>query len=132
MVLPSGVTEQSLMIAINKAMNLLSYSFRFGYHDHEDIKQQGTLFALEAIAKGSYDPTKPLDNFIYSHIKNRLINFKRDKFKRNDAPCIKCFEADRLCEQPTHNGEFCDRYLQWRKRNVSRQNLMNPTDISNL
>ena len=37
---------------------------------------------VEALAR--YDSSKPLENFMYAHINNRLKNFKRDNYYRFD------------------------------------------------
>jgi hypothetical protein len=46
---------------------------------------------LEALTR--YKEGLPFENFITTHIKNRLINFKRDNFERkikNSCSCDKC------------------------------------------
>src|SRR3954453_8942961 len=88
MKLPDNITEADFLAAIEKVVGILASSFAFGYFEVEDIKQQARLFAIEAMKR--YDPSRPLDNFLYAHIKNRLINFRRDKFRRNDPPCLSC------------------------------------------
>lgn len=112
--------EVEYLRAVDDACNLLAKSFAFGYFGEDDMRQQAHLFALEA-SWDKYDPKRPLANFLYSHIKNRFINFKRDKFHRNDPPC-------QLCATGTghEDGEFCKRFIAWRTRNASKRNLMRP------
>ena len=113
------------MRAMDKAIALLAQTFVFGYFDSDDIRQEAYIFGLEALPR--YDPSRPLENFLYSHIKNRLINFKRDKYHRTDPPCKICAEHGKHPD-----GSVCTKYAAWKKRNSSKQNLMRPLDIQNL
>lgn len=129
MKLPPNVRESDFLAATEKVVGILAPSFAFGYFEVEDIKQQARMFAIQAMEK--YDPSRPLDNFLYTHIKYRLINFRRDKFRRNDPPCQSCRYA--LEGETLHpDKKYCDRYRAWLKRNGVKQNLMNPLDISNI
>src|SRR5688500_13353992 len=127
--LPSNMSEAQVLEAIEKTVRLVAASFRFGYFDVDDMRQQARLFALQALDK--YDESRPLENFLYTHIKNRLINFKRDKYKRNDPPCQVCHGTIPGESTGHEDGALCARYRAWRKRNLSKQNIMNPLDISN-
>ena len=129
MLLPSGVSQEQFLTATEKVVNILASSFTFGYFERDDIKQQARLFAIEAMAR--YDPSRPLDNFLYSHIRNRLINFRRDKFRRNDPPCLACHNS--IPGATIHEDrQYCEKYSAWLKRNASKQNIMNPLDIFNI
>jgi DNA-directed RNA polymerase specialized sigma24 family protein len=119
---PHNLTEVEVMTAMDKAITLLAQTFIFGYFDADDIKQEAYIFGLEALPR--YDPNRPLENFLYTHIKNRLINFKRDKYHRTDPPCKICAEHGKHPD-----GSTCPKYLAWKKRNASKQNLMRPQDI---
>jgi DNA-directed RNA polymerase specialized sigma24 family protein len=128
MKLPPGKTEEEVLSAIEKAVNILAPSFVFGFYDVADIKQEARMFALQCLDK--YDCRRPLENFIYAHTKNRLINFKRDKFKRNDPPCQVCHIANSTNQRPKHeDGEFCAKYLAWKNRNAAKANIMRPLDL---
>jgi RNA polymerase sigma factor (sigma-70 family) len=127
--LPDNVTEKDFLQATEKVVNILAASFKFGYFEVEDIKQQARLFAIEAM--GRYDPSRPLDNFLFTHIRNRLINFRRDKYRRNDPPCIECHNS--LPGSTLHeDGQYCEKYSIWLRRNASKQNIMNPIDLHNI
>jgi DNA-directed RNA polymerase specialized sigma24 family protein len=129
MKLPSNLTEADFLSATEKVINILANSFAFGYFTVEDIKQQARLFAIQAMDR--YDPTRPLDNFLYSHIKNRLINFRRDNYRRNDPPCLPCHNS--IDGETDHeNKRYCERYRQWLGRNMRKQNVITPLDISNI
>lgn len=68
----------------------LSAKFRFAYHTKEDISQEIDLMCLEAISK--YDGIRPLENFLMSHCKKRLINLKRVYNRKVDL-CKECREC---------------------------------------
>lgn len=124
--LPEGVTETQVLDAIENAVKILAPSFAFGIYDVDDIKQEARIMGLEAMRR--YDAARPLENFLYSHIKNRLINLQRDKLHRNDAPCMLCHHAEG--NRSGHpNGEICQKYAEWKKRNEAKANLMRPLDL---
>lgn len=118
-------TEQDVLGTIDGVINLLAPGFVFGYFDIEDIKQEARIDALKALAK--YDSSRPLENFLYTHVKNRLINLKRDRFHRNDPPCMVCHQKEGPTEHP--DGKICQKYKVWKKRNSTKSNLMKPVDI---
>lgn len=119
----TNISEEELVEKIYKVVSLLAKSFRFGYHEVEDMKQQGALFVLQNLDK--YDEARPLENFIYTHVKNRFINFVRDNYRRNDS-CKLCKQGE-----PTKHpdGKFCKSYINWNKRNIVKQNIVNTIDI---
>ena len=80
MKIPKGMTEEQVIQTINKVINRYAHRFRFGYYDADDIKQEAFIIAMEALER--YDKDRPLENFLAVHVKNRLSNFKRDKFFR--------------------------------------------------
>lgn len=125
MKVPPGYTEKQVLEIIDQTVNVLARSFVFGYFDVDDIKQYGRIFALELLEKDTYDPSLPLQNYIHTHVRNRLCNLKRDKYRRTDAPCKRC-----------HNGSYCtgtrspcEKYRLWDERNSRKANLMRPLDL---
>ncbi len=119
------MTEAEFVGIADKIVCLLASKFKFGYFDVDDIKQYGRLYAWQAL--DSYDASRPLENFLYTHIKNRLINLKRDKYSRNDPPCKTCAAGN------LHNdGNHCSRHLKWLKRNTTKKNILIPLDIDNI
>lgn len=128
--LPEGKTLEDVLAAIERVVSRLAPNFRFGYFTVEDIKQQGRLYALQGLSSG-YDPSRPLESFIFSHVRNRLINYKRDNYKRTDCPCRLCYGM--MSGQSKHpDGKYCDKFLVWQKRNIKKQNILSPLDISNI
>lgn len=133
MQVPEGLTEDFVLSEIEEAVAHVSRNFVFGYHELSDVKQIARLYALEALPRykpGGFNPDgtpkRRLQNFIYTHCKNRLCNFKRDKFRRVDHPCDLCAEG----RQSEHkDGLICAKYTAWKIRNDAKSNLMRPLDI---
>jgi DNA-directed RNA polymerase specialized sigma24 family protein len=129
MKIPKKMTEKEVISIINDVVNRLARRFIFGYHDVEDIKQQGRLFAVESLE--NYDNKRPLENFLWTHVKNRLCNYKRDKYERPYISCSKCkyqIEDTGLCKK-YENIEECEIYSRWKKRNGAKKNLMSPIEL---
>ncbi len=129
MIIPNGHTKESVEEVMLRVATRLAPNFKFGYFTVEDIKQQACLFACEALAR--YDPSRPLENFLFTHVRNRLINFKRDNYKRTDCPCRLCY--GNLPGQTRHDdGRFCEKFIIWQRRNTRKQNILLPLDIGNI
>ncbi len=133
--LPNGVTEEEFLIVLDNISRRLGHKFKFGYHDFDDMKQQAAIFAIEGLEK--YDNSRPLENFLWTHVRNRLFNYKRNNYQRPDKPCLTCPFYDKLCKQSASactkysNKEECDLYAGWTKRNNTKKNIMVPQSIDN-
>ena len=103
------MTEQEVLAVIEKIANRYCHKFKFGYFTAEDIKQEAFIIAVDALDR--YDETRPLENFLSSHVKNRLINFIRDNY----------------CRQQKEDAD-----IKWELRNNAKKFLMEPLDISNI
>lgn len=130
------VDEAEFLTVIDNISKKLAYKFKFGYHDFDDMKQQITIFALQGLE--NYDNTRPLENFLWTHVRNRLFNFKRDNYQRPDKPCLTCPLYDPAlkinnsgCSKFT-NKDHCELYSSWLSRNSTKKNLMYFTDIEEL
>lgn len=130
MVIPPGKTEADVLEAIGKAADILAPSFAFGCYDEDDIRQQCFIYAFELLEKGTYDASRPLANYIYTHVRRRLLNFRRDKFRRSDPPCPKC-HAGTPCKDAAA-GEVCAKYKYWSERNQAKANICNPLALDNV
>jgi DNA-directed RNA polymerase specialized sigma24 family protein len=82
MEIPSGMSEEEVKSIILKVAQKLAPKYVFASYDVEDIEQEAFIIALEALER--YDTDKPLENFLYTHVNNRLKNFKRDNYYRQD------------------------------------------------
>lgn len=130
------ISEQELLDTIDIISTKLSYKFKFGYHEIEDMKQQISIFALEGLE--NYDYKRPLENFLWTHVRNRLYNYKRDNYQRPDKPCNTCPFFDKTCANKDNdctkftNKMNCDLYESWYKRNNAKKNLMYLNTIEDL
>ena len=124
--IPKGMDETEVIAIIDRIANRLAAKFKFGYHELEDMKQQARLFAWEGME--NYDGVRPLENFLWTHVRNRLYNFKRNNFGRPDKPCDTCPFQDLNCASECEeysNRLDCDLYKGWFERNSTKKSLMN-------
>lgn len=125
-----GVNEQEFLDAVDKISKKLIYKFKFGYHQAEDMKQQATIFALQGLK--FYDKKRPLENFLWTHVRNRLFNYKRDNYQRPDKPCLTCPFYNKLaahdCDKYSDKSE-CSLYSNWLQKNNVKKNIMKPVSI---
>jgi len=125
------LSESEILEIIDRIASRLGPKFKFGYHTIEDMKQQATMYAWEGI--DNWDRERPLENFLWIHVRNRLYNFKRNNYGRPEVPCLNCpFDAyDPKCEKSESqctkftNLMDCHLYKGWMNRNTSKRNLMN-------
>jgi hypothetical protein len=94
------------------------------------MKQQAAQFAIEGL--DNYDGVRPLENFLWVHVRNRLYNFKRNNYSRPTLPCDCCeLDAYKDFECTAHENKLdCLAYERWFRRNQIKQNLMStkPSD----
>lgn len=92
------------------------------------------MIALEGLNR--YDDKRPLENFLWTHVKNRLGNFKRDNWERLSKPCLKCpllaFDSVRqLCT--VHEDLLnCDPYRKWFSKTTAKKNIISFASIENI
>ena len=131
----SGVTEQDFLTVLENISKRLIYKFKFGYHDIDDMKQQAAIFAMEGLKH--YDHSRPLENFLWTHVRNRLFNYKRNNYQRPDKPCLTCPLYDKMYKSSNNqctkylNKNDCDLYAAWSTRNESKKNIMKPQSLHN-
>jgi hypothetical protein len=132
-ILLSGVSESEFLTVLDNISARLSHKFRFGYHNIEDMKQQAAIFAMEGLAK--YDKSRPLENFLWTHVRNRLFNYKRNNYQRPDKPCATCPFFDKSYKLSNNqcskyiNKKDCDLYASWSNRNEAKKNIMQPVGM---
>ena len=137
MQIPKGMSEEEVLGVIDRVVNILAFNFKFGYFDLDDMKQQGRMYAIEAMPR--YNPDMGnLHNFLRSHIRNRFLNLHRDKLSRHQPPCQGCPFYDPNCQQSKNKCTAfsdkleCDKYAGWEKRNGAKRSLVEPLDISGI
>ena len=131
------MTEEEIVQIINRVVAALAYNFKFGYYDYEDMKQEGFVFAIEALPR--YNPDiGPLENFLRSHVRNRFLNLQRDKLSRFQSPCSSCpfFDPNREVRENQcaafEDKMECEKWGGWINRNAAKKNLAEPLDLSNI
>ena len=77
-----NLDEKQVTETITRVAKKLAPKFVFASYEVDDIEQEAFLMGGEALHR--YDSSKPLENFMYAHISNRLKNFKRDNYYRFD------------------------------------------------
>jgi len=82
MKIPDNMSEEEVFSIILKISRKLAPKFVFASFEEEDIIQEAFIIGLEGLDR--YDSSRPLSNFMYTHIANRLKNFKRDNYYRRD------------------------------------------------
>lgn len=74
------MTQEDQLKTIQKIAKALAPKYVFDCYEREDIEQEAVLMGIEALPR--WDSSRPLENFLYTHINNRLKNFKRDNYCR--------------------------------------------------
>ena len=82
MQIPTNLSEHEVVSVITKVCKKLAPKYVFASYEVEDIEQEAFMMGVEGLHR--YDTNKPLENFMYTHINNRLKNFKRDNYYRFD------------------------------------------------
>ena len=102
------MTESEVLEVVNRICDRYAYKFKFGYFEPDDIRQEAFIIAIDALER--YEESRPLENFLAVHVKNRLNNFKRDRYYRQHK------KLDENIDQLNNSKKF----------------LMDTLDISNI
>lgn len=75
---------------IDNIVEVVQRMFFFYVYDKDtidDLKQEGYLMAYELLAKGEYDPSKNLRNYLFTGVRNAMTNYmyKKNKTKNDIA-----------------------------------------------
>lgn len=82
MVKLNNYTEEEIVETIDRVIKRYVDRFTFGYYDYDDIYQEAFIIAMDGLKR--YDESRPLENFLSIHVRNRLITFIRDNYYRQD------------------------------------------------
>lgn len=134
MFIPPNFNEQEVLGTINKVLDVLAPSFSFGYYDAEDMRQEGFIFASQALP--FFDPDNEsgcsLETFLRLHIRNRFLNLRRDKMHRHTPPCLSCAHyEDSKCVRFADKTE-CKKWAKWARRNQAKRSLVESGDATAL
>jgi len=125
----SKISEPELIAILYEVARKVAPKFTFGYFKLDDIIQEAVIIGIEGLPR--YDEERPIKNFLYIHMRNRLDNLMRNKFFRDECPCNLC----RNCEegQTKHtDGYFCDKFKKWLELNCTKASLMSPLGLLRL
>tara|TARA_Y100000592_G_scaffold100659_1_gene181806 strand:- start:10634 stop:11290 length:657 start_codon:yes stop_codon:yes gene_type:complete len=129
-----GLTEEEVLDIIKKTVDYLAPSFRFGYYDIDDMRQEGTIFCLEALPSFNFDRSiqdnvgDALLTFLKTHVRWRFLNMRRKSLTRVEPPPCDC----KLCKTDSANRLDCKKYSNWVKRNTAKRSLMEPFDVNDI
>jgi len=132
--IPNGLSEAKILEIMEVVVNYLAPSFKFGYFDIDDMKQEGRVFCIEClpdfdITRSSHDDVnRALLNFFKVHVRRRFINLRRNKFERVEPPTCKCD----LCISDSPNRLDCHKYDSWVRRNLSKRSLVESFNVDDV
>jgi len=113
---PQGMAEAEVLSVIEQVIPVAVSKISVPGLDREDLLQEARIMALEALER--YDPqpgadgrpTRPLERFLFVHVRNRTLNLRRSRFVRADPPCVQCHHAQPCRE----DGQVCEAYARWK------------------
>jgi DNA-directed RNA polymerase specialized sigma24 family protein len=114
--IPNGSSEAEVLATIEVVVRVLAPQFKIPGFGIDDIAQELRVMGMEALPR--YDPRRPLPNFLYSHMRKRIINFRRDHLTRTDSPCRQC--RDGIQHEP---GPRCEAHKKWAVRQDRKKAL---------
>jgi len=82
MIVPSGMTEQQVIDQITIVVDRIAPKYTFYGYSADDMKQEAFILCMDALDR--YTAGRPLENFLSSHLSNRLKNFVRDNHFQPD------------------------------------------------
>lgn len=129
--LPPGKTEEEVLRCIERVVRLLAPSFAFGVYDVEDICQIGRMEAIALLAKGKYDPTRPLENFLFTHVRRRLLNVRREFMRTDSVGCRGCYRLWLAGSRDAcgKGAEGCAQFARWRVGQEKRGKVMRAVSV---
>jgi len=133
MYIPEGYTEQQVLDDIYNAVNGLVSNFCFGYYDEDDLRQEGFIFATEALPSFLPDKGCSLKTFLRVCVRNQFINLRRNKLHRNSPPCLSCGfvnSSDKTCCVEFEDKNECAKWSGWYYRNQAKRSLVESCDAS--
>jgi len=116
-----NISNPEVYATVDKVCQALCHKFSFGNFDPDDIYQESFLICVEKLLP-KYDGDRPLENFLKVSLKNRLINFKREKTLYYKFTCSECNNSDDNCE-------YCAKY---RLLYAAKKNLDSPVNIDEI
>jgi DNA-directed RNA polymerase specialized sigma24 family protein len=120
--IPQGYSEQEVIKLIQKTAKALAPKYSFGFHGVDDIEQEAFMMGIEALKTFKHDAGSKLQSYLYTYIGNRLKNFKRNNYFRQEFTCKTCG-----CKDP-----FCKTCLKRSWRMARKAEIIEPIDIHSI
>lgn len=120
--LPDFLSEEEFLTAFDNVVGKLVKKFTFTIYDADDIRQEAYLIASEGIFNFNPVYNVPLESFLYTHLYNRLINFKRNNYIRKENNCQKCRDIGKVCSRCQHRE----------KLNLTKKSILEPTNMDSV
>lgn len=121
---PEEFEKEEIIDIVNDILDYLAPNFTFGYFDDDDMKQEGFIFAMEALPRFNAGYGCSLKTFLSRHITNRFLNMVRNKLYRYTPPCFDCKHyRDNNCKK-YERQQYCSKWHRWNYRNESKKSLM--------
>ena len=125
------VTNEQLKVIEHVAAILAPKFVAIPGYDIDDIMQECRIYALELVAKNTYDASRgPFENYCMTHVRRRLLNLQRDHLARpnSDSPCRACQEKP--CPQAAESGDkHCKPYKRWFDGQQNKLRVRRPQSI---
>jgi hypothetical protein len=119
LIFPEGLSEADFIAAVDRSVQILGPDMMFGPFTIEDLRQECYLWGMELLATGRYDASRPFGNYVFVHLRRRLLNLRRKHLSRYDFPCVPCGEG-RGCQE---NGGYCLPFQKWKARQDKKKAL---------
>lgn len=122
MKLPPFISEEQFMEAFENVISKLSPKFAFTIFDKDDIHQEAFIIASEGVFNYNPDLNVPLESFLYTHLHNRLFNFRRNNYLRREINCKTCHK----------NKTQCNKCKRRENLNATKKAILEPYNIENV
>ena len=125
-----GMSESEILAVVEEAIRIVNPRQSFSYYDPDDLKQECRIWCLQVLHK--YDENRgSLRTFLIHHIKNRLINLRRDRVERHTPPCAMCDNNNGECKL-YDDMACCEKWQKWILRNTAKKSLAEPYDVEKI
>lgn len=78
-----NIPQQELDTII-KVAQIIAPKYSFAHYTKHDLIQEAIIMGMDAYNR--WDHKRPFENFVSTHISNRMKTFKRDKYYRSNGP----------------------------------------------
>lgn len=115
------INDPEIFSVVDSVCQSFSKKFSFGNYEPSDIYQESFIICIETLLP-KYDGVSPLENYLKVGLRNRLLNFKRQKTLYYKFVCPEC----------NNEVEDCEYCVKYRLLFNVKQNLDNPVNIEDI